>query len=148
MEKNQLAIIHIAKKQTGLSDQNYRELLYGAAGVSSAKEIQSNKQFLSVMQAFEKIGFKPENKKLPVKQIQRNKLCTERQRYYIKGLWELTSRAKSEESLRSMIKRIADVDDLRFLNKEGATKVILALRRMCIDKGINPDCSMEKSNEK
>jgi hypothetical protein len=66
-------------------------------------------------------------------------MISQRQEYYIKGLWALASRAKDEKSLRKIIKRIAKVDDIRFLPRKAASAVILALRDICWKAGINPD---------
>lgn len=137
-----LAIIHLAQKDRGLNDDAYRGLLYGAAGVSSSAAIESEEQFESVMKAFAHLGFvrtPSKKKRLPVRDEQRNNYCTSRQLYYIKGLWELASRAKDEGSLRSMIKRIGHVEDLRFLTKQNASSFILALRDICWKAGFNPD---------
>jgi hypothetical protein len=51
----------------------------------------------------------------------------------------LASRKKDEASLRAMIKRGDRADDIRFLRKENARKVILALRDICRKAGYNPD---------
>jgi len=137
-----LALIHLARKDRGLDDDAYRALLAGAAGVKSAAEIETEEQFEEVMRAFACLGFQrapAKQKKLPVREEQRGNFCTARQLYYIKGLWELASRRQDEESLRRMVKRIAKVDDLRFLTKGEASKIILALRDICWKAGINPD---------
>jgi hypothetical protein len=133
-------VIHVAKKALSLDDAAYRGILSGA-GLSSSSEIETAMQFDSVMKAFVALGFRyRENRKtLPVTDAQRGNLCTEPQREYIKGLWELASRARDEKSLRAMIKRIGGVDDLRFLTKKKATAVILALRDVAWKAGINPD---------
>jgi hypothetical protein len=56
--KEKLSLIHIAKKETGITDEAYRLLLEGAAGISSAAEIAWEDQFNAVMKAFERLGFK------------------------------------------------------------------------------------------
>lgn len=43
MDKKKLALIHIVKKELGLSDAEYRGLLQKAAGVSSAKDLDDEK---------------------------------------------------------------------------------------------------------
>jgi len=50
------AVIHIAKTQTGMTDDEYRGLL-GRFGVASSKDLDSAK-FELVMKHFEKLGFK------------------------------------------------------------------------------------------
>ena len=52
----QKALIHIAKQKTGMSDQEYRDLL-GSFGVASSKDLTHGK-FDSVMKHFKDLGFK------------------------------------------------------------------------------------------
>jgi hypothetical protein len=140
--KERLALIHIARKECGLDEVAYRDLLEGTAGVSSSADIEDEKQFEEVMKAFANLGFerKPSTRKrLPLREEQVGDYASRRQLYYIKGLWELASRARDEKSLRSMVKRIGHVEDLRFLSKRAASSVILALRDICWKAGINPD---------
>jgi hypothetical protein len=146
---DRLALIHLAKKDRGLDDDAYRALLSGAAGVDSASKIETEEQFEEVMRAFGNLGFHRQpamRKKLAVKDEQQGNFCTTRQIYYIKGLWELASRAKSEASLRAMVQRIAKVDDIRFLAKGEASKLILSLRDICWKAGINPDGPTPRTN--
>lgn len=51
MDKKKLALIHIVKKELGLSDTEYRSILREAAGVSSAKELDEGK-FRALMNYF------------------------------------------------------------------------------------------------
>jgi hypothetical protein len=137
-----IRVIHVAKREVGIDDESYRNILQGCAGVDTAKDIKTVAQFKMVMHTFEKLGFrrqKQPQKRLPVNESERGKLCTERQRYYIKGLWELASNNKDEKSLHAMLKRIAHVDDLRFLDKKNASAVILALRDITQKAGFDPD---------
>jgi len=39
LDRNKLAVIHIAKKELGLSDEEYRDLLEKACGVRSSREL-------------------------------------------------------------------------------------------------------------
>ncbi len=148
--KRWISVIHVAKKELALDDEAYRSILSGA-GVASSADISTSDQFNSVMLSFRHLGFRYSERKakaMPVTDADRNNLCSERQRYYIKGLWELASRAKDEKSLRAMIKRIGHVDDIRFLSKRAATKVILALRKIAWDSGFNPDSQFPGKEEK
>ena len=140
-QKSRLAIIHLAKKQLGLDDEAYRAILSGA-GVLSAKDIETDLQFNTVMGAFMRLGFLPSGHK-----VNKNRsavpnspgMISRRQEFYIKGLWALASRAKDEKSLRSMVKRIGKVDDISFLSRRAASALILALRDICWKAGFNPD---------
>lgn len=77
MEKRHLAIIHIAKKTVGMSDDDYRAMLagYGADHASQLDE----KSFRAVMLHFEKLGFtgknhKPGPERLSSKRLQTGKI--------------------------------------------------------------------------
>jgi|GEM_PF-510725 len=142
-QRSRLALIHIAKKQLCLDEEAYRAILSGA-GVSSAKEITTDEQFDLVMTAFVRLGFLPSGKRSPLKKrrtITKKTpgMISPRQEYYIRGLWDLASRAKDEKSLRAIIKRIGKVDDIRFLTSRAASGVIQALRDICWKAGYNPD---------
>jgi hypothetical protein len=130
--KSKLSLIHIAKDSAGLTDEAYRDLLYGAAGVNSAAKLEFEYQFNAVMKAFEKLGFKSD-----MRRVRKNRPRwtdawggTEDQRAKIEVLWQTCARNKTEKALRLFIKRITHVDHPRFLNVELARKVILALEAM------------------
>ena len=55
LPRNKLAVIHIAKKQTGMDDDTYRELLAGF-GVASSKDLNAG-DFAALMKHFEMLGF-------------------------------------------------------------------------------------------
>jgi hypothetical protein len=52
--KKELARIHVLKKEACLSDEDYRSLLFGTAGVSSAKDIDTADQYYAVIAGLEK----------------------------------------------------------------------------------------------
>ena len=54
------AVIHIAKAQVGMSDEEYRDLL-GSVGVSSSKKL-TDTTFNKVMNRFEALGFQTTSK--------------------------------------------------------------------------------------
>ncbi|MFH1157095.1 MAG: regulatory protein GemA [Pseudomonadota bacterium] len=54
------AVIHIAKAQTGMTEEEYRDLL-SSVGVASSKDL-NNKTFDQVMSRFEALGFKTTSK--------------------------------------------------------------------------------------
>lgn len=138
-----LALIHLAKKECALDDTSYRALLYGSAGVESASKIESETQFDSVMLSFKKLGFKS----IAATTSKKSPYVSKRQLTYIKALWEAVARDKSEHALRAMVRRIGHVDDMRFLSKQSAQALILALRTMCRDIGINPDTLKSNHDE-
>jgi hypothetical protein len=146
-QKKWIQILHVAKRECQLDDEVYRAVLFGACGVESASGIKTWKQYDDAITAFKKLGFHVQSKtskasglKETDTETKRNPgWITARQEYYIRGLWDLASRKKNEQSVRAIIKRIAKVDDIRFMRKEDATKVIIALRDITEKAGFNPD---------
>jgi hypothetical protein len=146
-QKKWMRVLHIARKQCGLDDEAYRALLLGAAGVESSSGITTWKQYNDCLTAFKKLGFKIQSgtsgksglKETEPQEGRPERMISSRQEYYIRGLWDLASRAKNEASLRGMIKRIGGVDNIQWLTRENAGKVILALRDITRKAGYNPD---------
>ena len=142
-QKQWVKMIHVAKTKLNLDDEHYRTLLTGACGVESSREIKTWKQYDSVMTAFKKLGFdyKSKTKKAEiVPQEERNsEWISEKQEEYIRGLWRLVAENKSDRALNSFIERITGTASIEWLRKYQATDVIVALRKMACDKGINPD---------
>ena len=146
-QRKWIQILHVAKRECSLDDQSYRSLLYGAAGVRSSSEIKTWEQYNSVLKAFARLGFKVKSgksaktglKKTAPQNGRNGDWISARQEYYIRGLWDLASRAKDEASLQAMLQRIAGVTHIEWISKEKATKVILALRDIAKKAGFNPD---------
>ena len=132
-----LAAVHVLKKNLALDDTAYRDIIESVTGKRSAAAC-SDIELKTLLSRLHAVG-RRRSPKLPVRPEERGNLCSEAQRSYIKGLWALASREKTDSSLRAMIKRIAGVDDLRFLDASGARKVILALRDIALKAGFNPD---------
>jgi len=125
-----LALIHVAKKQTGLSDDMYRALLEGAAGVHSAAEIETEDQFEAVMQGFGKLGFKRGRAK-ESRQVNPDSWgCSARQRAYIEALWKRYSREKTPQALHAFIRRTCGIDHPRFLTRRRASEVIVGIQKL------------------
>lgn len=56
MDRKKLALIHIIKKELNLNDAEYRNILWQAAGVSSAKDLDEEK-FKKLMKYFVRSGY-------------------------------------------------------------------------------------------
>lgn len=125
---NKLKVIHVAKRQLGLSDDLYRDILRREAGVDSARDLDAT-GFDRVMMRFRDLGF----------------VSTGRKRYYgdrpgmasaaqvklIRALWrEFVGGATDDVVLDRWIKRTFHVDSLRFVDSETAHKVVGALKQM------------------
>lgn len=131
-----IQLIHIAKSQIGLSDEDYRAVLE-----STAKKTSCSKMTLfelnEVLKAMKKLGFKV--KKLETREEEIGWDASKAQMDYIKGMWELVARDKSDRALYKFIKRITGADHPRFMTAKDSQKVIIALRKMMADAGLNPD---------
>lgn len=130
-----IRLIHVGKGKLRLSDYDYRAILEGVSGKTSSAEL-TVAELEQVLKGMKSLGFTV--KKLPVKNLDRGQ-ANEAQLSYIKGMWELVSREKTEHALNRFVGRIAGVDHLRFLDVAGAQKVTLALRTMMIKAGYDPD---------
>jgi len=70
MTRGNFATVHILKKEAGLDDKAYRDLLFKTAGVRSSKDL-NDEQFLAVISALENVGAKSrqvfKEKRKPIK---------------------------------------------------------------------------------
>lgn len=134
-------LLHVGKSKIGLDDGSYRALLAGVSGKASSTEL-SVSELEAVLDAMRRLGFVPSGS-APGSSLEVGARtaggATGRQLRYIKGLWALASRAKSEEALRALVRRVGGVEDLRFLDKWSATKIIQALRDIAVKAGYDPD---------
>ena len=131
-----IQLIHIAKSQIGLSDEDYRAVLESTAKKTSCSEMTLF-ELNEVLKAMKKLGFKV--KKLETREEEIGWDASKAQMDYIKGMWELVARDKSDRALYKFIKRITGADHPRFMTASDSQKVIIALRKMMADAGLNPD---------
>lgn len=117
MDKKKLALIHIIKKELGLSDAEYRGILQEAAGVSSAKDLDEEK-FRKLMNYF-----------VRSKYYQVNPFgLTMRQKLYIKYL---TQEMNWEEGhLNNFIHKYYHKPDIDSLTRKEAIKAIESLKNI------------------
>lgn len=128
--KAQLAKIHIAKKDLSISEDNYRDIL-SAYDVLTAKDL-SIQQAEDMLSKFKQLGWKPKLKPLKYTDLgnRNTKLyATPKQLRTIEWLWLKKSRVKTREALRNFIERCVKKSDMTFLEKEDASKIILALQK-------------------
>jgi len=117
VDKKKIALVHIIKKELNLSDEEYRDILWKAAGVRSSKDLDEQK-FRKLMNFF-----------VRSKYYQVNKFgLTMRQKLYIKYLtqelgWEL-------EHLNNFIHKYYHESNIDSLSKKEAIKVIESLKHI------------------
>jgi len=124
-----LAKIHIAKKNLGLDEETYREVLNSECGVRSAKFL-TNDQALNVIRRFKNSGWVPKSK--PKKyDDQKGDIysATPAQKRKIEVMWHDIYRGNSEtKHLRQFLFNHFKVSDIRFLDKDKAYQAIEALK--------------------
>jgi phage gp16-like protein len=151
LHKKWCARLHIARKECGLDEAAYREVLLGSAGVESAAGVRTWKQYYAALAAFRRLGFRQEAR--TVKEVttpQKNRdpeYISYRQEYYLRGLWDLASRSKDEASLQRLVKRLTGEERVADIRRGDAQKVILALRAMARKAGYEPDGKARKGED-
>lgn len=126
-----LAKIHIAKKELGLEDDFYRNILYRKFKVSSSKSL-SDSQALVLIHHFKEKGWQPKSKP---KKYDGEKgdiySATPAQKRKIEVLWHNIYRGNDEtKHLRQFLFNHFKVSDINFLDKSKAHDVIEALKAM------------------
>ena len=114
--------IHVAKRELGLSDQEYREALEGQTGKTSCKDMTLS-QLYTVEAYLKKLGFKPSIKKRPFAK-RKSPVGQGRQVDKIRAIWiEMAKdgylRDGSENALESWVQRMS----AKFNHGRGIEKV-------------------------
>jgi phage gp16-like protein len=137
--KKLLKAVHTGKARLGWDEEAYRAFLWGVTGKESAA-LLDGKELAAVLDGMRRAGFAEKLRR--VKEEERGR-ATLPQLEYIKGMWAVCARNKSEAALAAFVRRIAHVAALRFLTVETARDVILALRDMTGKAGYDPDTSQK-----
>jgi phage gp16-like protein len=126
IREREIKLIHVAKRELGLDDDTYRDMLFAVARVRSAKDLDwtGRKKVLDHLKAS---GFK-------VKLPPRSKNADDARYRKIRALWsELKGRhvveVDTDKAVREYIKRTTDKDDFQFLNNFQITTVIESLKK-------------------
>jgi len=126
-----LAKIHIAKKELGLDEEVYREILSSNFKVQSSKDLD-NTRALRLIRYFREKGWVPKSKpkKYDDKKGDRYS-ATPGQKRLIEVLWHNVYRGNEEtKHLRVFLFKHFKVSDIRFLDKDKAHKAIEGLKAM------------------
>ena len=127
VSRSQLALIHLAAKDRGLTDDQYRSALAQIGGVTTSKDLDTE-AFTAMMGYFEYIGFQPIAAKGP-NYGAREGMASFAQMELIRSLWsEITRRSYAgEDEFNKWLLSKFKVSALRFLKKDTAQKVITAM---------------------
>lgn len=132
LTRKQTAIIHVAKKQLALTDDDYRAVLLREAGVESSKDLDSE-GLNAVMRRFQELGFTPSS--TPPNFGHRRGMATPAQVGLIRSLWaDYTDGEGTDRSLGKFLYRVARVSDIKFVDYAAARKAITALKAMMARK--------------
>ncbi len=119
-----LAKIHVAKKQLGMQDYDYRALLQRATGKVTAK-LMTPHEHLKVLAEFERLGFRPAPRQagraLHVRKIYALWGDLQKQGAVVAG-------PKGAGALRAFVRRQAGVAAPEFLTPAGSASVTEALK--------------------
>jgi hypothetical protein len=143
-KKKLIKLVHIGKSKLGFDDEAYRAFLEGVCGKSSSSKM-TVRELEKTLKSMRSLGFSQSPNRVKPLDIG---CATLAQLEYIKGMWQVCARNKSEEALLKFVKRIAHVQALRFLTENTAQPVILALRDMMFKAGFDPDTSEKLTAEK
>ena len=128
-----LAQVHMAKKDLGLSDEAYRDLLESVTGKRSAADC-SNDELRAVIEEFRAKGWKPRRRPRPGQPIIRGPAAplVAKMRALWASLYQLGEvEDRSDKALLSFVKRQGGPDSLRWITPGDANKVIEALKDWC-----------------
>lgn len=117
----QVKLIQFGRKQLGLSETEYREILDG----KSAKDLNNNEVNI-VLKVFENLGFKytPNPKKF------RDGFATPGQIEFIKRIWNDCEKVRNKDGLQAFVKRIVGVDSLKWIKRADVQKVIKGIHSL------------------
>ncbi|MBP5997443.1 MAG: regulatory protein GemA [Azonexus sp.] len=128
IDQKKLALVHLAKKNLAMHDDDYRALLRRAGGVDSAKDLDPQ-GFAAVMVEFGKLGFESTAASEKRKEPQRaSGHATYAQCSYIRRLWQDYKGEDDEPGLRRWLQHKFKVSHPRFLDADTVRKVIFALQ--------------------
>src|SRR5574344_895853 len=128
---SQIRQIHTLKNILGLDDELYRDML-ASFDVYSSKKLTETEATIFI----EKIAFTKKNchKKYDELYTRDRNMATPPQLRKIEAIWSDISNAKSTEefrkSLRHFISKQFHIDDIRFMTKYRASKIIAVLEKI------------------
>ena len=126
--RRQIALIHVARKQLQLTDEQYRAILKAFGGVTSSKELDKL-GFEQVMQYMAALGFRSDFTRTFYGRGRG--MASPGQLTLIRMLWaEYTHGEGTDATLGKWLERSFKVSAPRFVTADLAPKVITALKKM------------------
>jgi hypothetical protein len=133
ISKKQIALVHVAKRDLGLEDDDYRAILARYGGCESAADLDAF-GFHHVMRYFTALGFRSTLTKRTFGN--RPGMASPAQVDLIRSLWkEFTSKPdENDAGLNAWLHKHHHVTAIRFVDAAKAAKVIYALKAMVARK--------------
>ncbi len=128
----QIKIIHIAKGQIGMTDEDYRGLLADMFKVESSKQLSAD-QAAQLIDELKTKGFELKTKGRPARLKKPTRVSRDKQLQKVEAL--LTVGGKSWAYADGMAKRICKVDSISFVPDDQLYKIITALRKQAQREG-------------
>ena len=132
LTRKQTALLHVAKKQLALTDEDYRAILHAEARAKSSRELDAI-GFEAVIQRFMTLGFTPTSaqRRARASYGHRAGMATPEQLDAIRGMWDRWSEGRGGgAAFRQWLHRTCKVSHERFLTHEQASKAMTGLRVM------------------
>lgn len=126
-DAKRIGLLHVAKSQLKLSDDDYRAILTRVAQVSSSKELDEL-GFHAVMKEFERLGFRSRWRKTTGGY--REGMASPAQVLLMQSLWLEFRGEEDETGFRSWLEKFHHASDVRFVTDSKANGVITALKAM------------------
>lgn len=127
LARSKLSLLHIAKRDLALSDDDYRAILSRIAGVESAGDL-TELGFHRVIGHFTELGFKSTWTRRTYGN--RAGMASPAQVDLIRSLWRQYAGRDDDAGLNAWLARFHHVSALRFVSADKAGAVITALKRM------------------
>jgi hypothetical protein len=125
---SKLRLIHVARRQLQLTEDDYRSVLNLFGGVQHATELDQA-GFTAVMQRMTDLGFASTSARRPLPA--RGGMASPAQSALIRQLWaECTSGEGTDATLGKWLERQFEVSSIRFLTTQTAHQAIGGLRAM------------------
>lgn len=144
LSREQIAVVHVAAHQLRMSNEEYRALLMGVAGVNSSRGLDEA-GFRAVMRRFEQLGFTHGKPRAAARAAptapaapgygEREGMATPAQVRLIRKLWAVWTQGRgdaseSERALNRWIEGRYHVSNLRFVDVVTAQKALEGLKAM------------------
>jgi hypothetical protein len=128
INRSKLALLHVARRQLCLSEDDWRGILGLHGGVASSAALDA-RGFNAVMARLEQLGFKSTSARKPLPE--RDGMALPGQTSLIRQLWaECTGGVGTEAALGKWLEKQFKVSSIRFITADLAPRVIAGMRAM------------------